>query len=152
DEAMDAIHRRIGTPLVTGLRLAGASGLALDQDSVTPARLPDLFVGAPLVVAGRIEGKSTGESASAAVEDNSSASTASEIGGAGGAAAGVVAGDSVSAAAETGGPVGAGVAVGASASAATEAGIMPAIIISGEAADGSAWSRRVSAVETSEVG
>ncbi|MFD0634074.1 VIT domain-containing protein [Catenulispora yoronensis] len=53
DEAMDAIHRRIGTPLVTGLRLTGADGFAPDQDSITPSRLPDLFSGAPLVVAGR---------------------------------------------------------------------------------------------------
>ena len=56
DEAMDAIHRRIGTPLVTGLRLGGIGGLEVDQDSITPARLPDLFAGAPLVVAGRIAG------------------------------------------------------------------------------------------------
>lgn len=56
DEAMDAIHRRIGTPLVTGLSLAGAGGVELDQDSITPTRLPDLFAGAPLVVAGRLGG------------------------------------------------------------------------------------------------
>ncbi|MBW8803883.1 MAG: VWA domain-containing protein, partial [Catenulisporales bacterium] len=53
DAAMDAVHRRIGTPLVTGLRLAGEGSLELDRDSITPARLPDLFAGAPLVVAGR---------------------------------------------------------------------------------------------------
>jgi Ca-activated chloride channel homolog len=56
DEAMDAIHRRIGTPVVTGLRLAGAGGVELDLDSITPTRVPDLFVGAPLVVAGRLGG------------------------------------------------------------------------------------------------
>ena len=56
DEAMDAIHRRIGTPVVTGLSLAGVGGVELDPDSITPMRLPDLFVGAPLVVAGRLGG------------------------------------------------------------------------------------------------
>ncbi|NUR59748.1 MAG: VWA domain-containing protein [Catenulispora sp.] len=56
DEAMDAVHRRVGTPLVTGLRVTGSGGLQLDQDSITPSRLPDLFVGAPLVVAGRFTG------------------------------------------------------------------------------------------------
>ncbi|MFL6115039.1 MAG: VIT domain-containing protein [Catenulispora sp.] len=89
DAAMDAIHRRIGTPLVTDLRLTGADGLDLDQDSITPARLPDLFVGAPLVVAGRF-----------------------------GTAAGKPDG---------------------------------AITVTGTAADGSAWTRRVSAVESEEA-
>ncbi|NUR24276.1 MAG: VWA domain-containing protein, partial [Catenulispora sp.] len=64
DEAMDAVHRRIGTPLVTGLRLSGGDGFVLDQDSITPTRLPDLFAGAPLVVAGRYRG---GEAPSAAI-------------------------------------------------------------------------------------
>ncbi|WP_194896426.1 VIT domain-containing protein [Catenulispora pinisilvae] len=96
DEAMDAIHRRIGTPLVTGLRLAGNSGLELDQDSITPARLSDLFVGAPLVVAGRF--KATASPGTALAD------------------------------------IGAG------------------IVITGEAADGSAWTRRVPAVETADAG
>jgi Ca-activated chloride channel homolog len=52
DDAMDRIHRRIGAPLVTGLTL-NADGLDLIADTVTPARLPDLFTGAPLVVTGR---------------------------------------------------------------------------------------------------
>ena len=59
DEAMDAVHRRIGTPLVTGLRVTGTGSLRVDQDSITPARLPDLFVGAPLVVAGRFSASET---------------------------------------------------------------------------------------------
>ena len=97
DEAMDAIHRRIGTPLVTGLRLAGAGGLELDQDSTTPRRLPDLFVGAPMVVAGRLDGA-------------------------------------------------------ASASSETFYRVAPGIQITGEAADGSAWTQYVAAAETADAG
>lgn len=52
DAAMERIHRRIGAPLVTGLKLT-AEGLDLVDDTVSPARLPDLFPGAPLVVTGR---------------------------------------------------------------------------------------------------
>jgi Ca-activated chloride channel family protein len=100
DEAMDAIHRRIGTPLVTGLRLTGFGGLEPDQDSITPTRLPDLFAGAPLVVAGRF--------------------------GAGSGASGAA----------------------ASASDAVERGIE----VTGIAADGSQWTRRVSAVEIADAG
>jgi Ca-activated chloride channel family protein len=96
DEAMDAVHRRIGTPLVTGLRLAGTGGLEPDQDSVTPGRLPDLFAGAPLVVAGRIV-KSA---------DRSGA----------------------------------------------ESDDAPGIVITGKAADGSAWTRTVAATETADAG
>jgi Ca-activated chloride channel family protein len=90
DEAMDAIHRRIGTPLVTGLRLTGAGTLEPDQDSITPTRLPDLFAGAPLVVAGRF--------ATAAADGE------------------------------------------------------PGIAVAGIAADGSAWTRHVSAVEIEDAG
>jgi len=50
DEAMDAIHRRIAAPLVTGIRLGGDNVI---DDSVTPRRLPGLFSGVPLVVRGR---------------------------------------------------------------------------------------------------
>jgi len=96
DEAMDAIHRRIGTPLVTGLRLAGVGGVELDQDSITPARLPDLFVGAPMVVAGRLGG--TAPRSEVKTEDS------------------------------------------------------PGIVITGTAADGSEWTRRVTAVETADAG
>ena len=60
DEAMAQIHRRIGAPVATGLSLVGA-GLAVDLASVEPARLPDLFVGAPLVVSGRFTGAPAGE-------------------------------------------------------------------------------------------
>ena len=53
DTAMDAIHRRITAPLVTGLRLAGDR---LIDDTVSPTRLPDVFSGVPLVVRGRYRG------------------------------------------------------------------------------------------------
>ena len=59
DVAMADIHRRIGAPLVRGLRLQ-PNGLAAVEDTVAPARLPDLFPGAPLVVAGRYRGSATG--------------------------------------------------------------------------------------------
>ncbi|GAA4214527.1 VIT domain-containing protein [Actinocatenispora rupis] len=52
DEAMDRIHRRIASPVVSGLTL-DLDGLDVVDGSVTPARLPDLFPGAPVVVAGR---------------------------------------------------------------------------------------------------
>jgi Ca-activated chloride channel homolog len=55
DEAMDAIHRHIGAPLVHRLRL-GADGLIPIGDTVSPARLPDLFPGVPLVLTGRYRG------------------------------------------------------------------------------------------------
>ena len=59
DEAMANIHRRIAAPLVTGLRLDPA-GLRLHPDSIEPARLPDLFSGAPLVISGRFDGPAAG--------------------------------------------------------------------------------------------
>src|SRR6185312_8624387 len=59
DDAMAQIHRRIGTPLVTGLSLV-PDGLALDPAGVEPSRLPDLFAGAPLVVSGRFSGDPAG--------------------------------------------------------------------------------------------
>ncbi|HEX2809848.1 MAG TPA: VWA domain-containing protein, partial [Kineosporiaceae bacterium] len=59
DQAMDSIHRRIGSPLVTGVLLE-SSGLAIEPDTVTPARLPDLFTGVPYVVRGRYRGEAAG--------------------------------------------------------------------------------------------
>ena len=59
DEAMEVIHRRIGAPLVHGLRLH-AEALATLEDTATPVRLPDLFGGVPLVVSGRYRGPATG--------------------------------------------------------------------------------------------
>ena len=59
DEAMDAIHRRIGAPLAYSLALR-AEGLATIEDTASPARIPDLFPGVPLVVTGRYRGSATG--------------------------------------------------------------------------------------------
>ena len=56
DEAAARIHRRIGAPLVTALTLAAADGLWIDQDTVAPSLLPDLFPGVPVTVAGRWRG------------------------------------------------------------------------------------------------
>src|SRR5262249_33879647 len=59
EEVMDRIHQQIGTPVLTHLRVA-ASGFTLDPDSLTPARLPDLFAGSPLCLWGRYRGKAEG--------------------------------------------------------------------------------------------
>lgn len=59
DEVMDRVHRRIGTPVLTGLKLEPA-GLAYDPATVVPGRLPDLFAGTPLVVCGRYRGRGAG--------------------------------------------------------------------------------------------
>jgi Ca-activated chloride channel family protein len=58
-EAMDNIHRRIGAPLAYGLSLT-ADGLEILAGTTTPARLPDLFPGVPLVVAGRYRSQASG--------------------------------------------------------------------------------------------
>nr|WP_221381348.1 VIT domain-containing protein [Actinoplanes polyasparticus] len=60
DEAMEHIHRRIGAPVVTGLRIT-ASGVRLVDDDRSPARLPGLYPGVPLVVSGRYTGRPAGE-------------------------------------------------------------------------------------------
>lgn len=54
DEAMEAIHRRIGLPLVTDLAIA-ADGLDLVAGSTAPEPLPALYAGAALVVTGRYD-------------------------------------------------------------------------------------------------
>ncbi|MEU8818441.1 VIT domain-containing protein [Actinoplanes sp. NPDC048796] len=59
DEAMEHIHRRIGSPVVSGLRVS-AEGLRLIDDERTPARLPGIYPGVPLVVSGRYAGSATG--------------------------------------------------------------------------------------------
>lgn len=53
DEVMAKVHRRIAQPVVTGLRLEG-EGVQLSERTMAPARLPDLFSGAPLQVAVRL--------------------------------------------------------------------------------------------------
>jgi Ca-activated chloride channel family protein len=59
EEVMDKVHRCIGTPVLTGLRVEPA-GLRFDPESVVPARAPDLFAGVPLCILGRYQGMPTG--------------------------------------------------------------------------------------------
>ena len=59
DAAAARIHERIGAPLVTGLTLT-ADGLQIVPETVAPSRLPDLFPGVPLTVAGRWRGQPGG--------------------------------------------------------------------------------------------
>jgi Ca-activated chloride channel family protein len=59
DEVMAAIHRQIGTPLLTGLAVH-AEGFAIEPETLVPERLPDLFPGAPLLVLGRYQGVPAG--------------------------------------------------------------------------------------------
>ncbi|BBH70595.1 hypothetical protein ACTI_72800 [Actinoplanes sp. OR16] len=55
DEAMEHIHRRIGAPVVTGLDVTG-DGFTVVEGSRSPARLPGLYPGVPLVITGRFTG------------------------------------------------------------------------------------------------
>ncbi len=59
DAAMDAIRRHIGAPLVHSLALR-AEGLAIIDGTASPARIPDLFPGVPLVLTGRYRGSVAG--------------------------------------------------------------------------------------------
>jgi Ca-activated chloride channel family protein len=67
DDVMDKIHRRIGTPILTGVQLNPA-GLKVDPSSLAPDRMPDLHAGVPLVVRGRFTGPARGELAIAATD------------------------------------------------------------------------------------
>ncbi len=67
DEVMTNIHRRIGTPLLTGLNVA-PEGLAIEPGEVVPRRLPDLFAGSPLLILGRYRGRPEGSIAIHGVE------------------------------------------------------------------------------------
>jgi Ca-activated chloride channel family protein len=59
DEVMDKVHRRIGTPMLTGLRMEPGK-LEIDSHSIVPRRLPELFAGAPLMIQGRYRGAAQG--------------------------------------------------------------------------------------------
>jgi len=59
DQVMEAIHRQIGTPLLTDLALE-PEGFTIEPDSLVPERLPDLFAGAPVLVLGRFQGQPAG--------------------------------------------------------------------------------------------
>ncbi|HEY1179387.1 MAG TPA: VIT domain-containing protein, partial [Phytomonospora sp.] len=56
DEATARIHRRIASPVVTDLSWS-ATGFTPEASSLSPARVPDLFTGAPVVVSGRYRGR-----------------------------------------------------------------------------------------------
>lgn len=60
DAAMDRIHRRIGSPTVTDLRVGDAEGLTTIPDSASPSRVGALFPGVPLVRSGRYKGAGAG--------------------------------------------------------------------------------------------
>ncbi len=59
DEVMEQVHRRVGQPVLTKLRLEPA-GLRFDPESLVPGRLPDVFAGAPVQVLGRYSGQPEG--------------------------------------------------------------------------------------------
>src|SRR5690606_2729466 len=52
DEAMENIHRRIGTPLLTDLELS-CDGFEPVAGTVTPSPTPAVYAGVPLVLTGR---------------------------------------------------------------------------------------------------
>lgn len=64
DAVMAKVHRRIGTPIATELAIQ-ATGLEIDRGSIAPAKLPDVYAGAPVVVLGRYRGAAP---ANAAIE------------------------------------------------------------------------------------
>lgn len=53
DEAMAQIHRGIGSPTLTEVKLEPV-GFELQDDSLAPGQLPDLFVGSPVTIFGRV--------------------------------------------------------------------------------------------------
>jgi Ca-activated chloride channel family protein len=59
DAVMARIHRRIASPVLRDLKLT-AEGLQLEPGTIVPARLPDVFPGAPLVITGRCAAGASG--------------------------------------------------------------------------------------------
>lgn len=55
DQVMAKVHRRIGVPVATELAIRG-SALELSRTTITPAKLPDVYAGAPVVIFGRYGG------------------------------------------------------------------------------------------------
>jgi Ca-activated chloride channel family protein len=55
EDVMEKLHRLLETPVLTDLRLDPA-GLEIEADSVAPSRLPALFAGVPVTIAGRWSG------------------------------------------------------------------------------------------------
>ncbi|HEY1547389.1 MAG TPA: VIT domain-containing protein [Kofleriaceae bacterium] len=64
DSVMAKFHRRIGAPIASELALK-PTGLEIEASSVSPARVPDVYAGAPVVVMGRYVGAAP---ANAAIE------------------------------------------------------------------------------------
>ncbi len=62
DAVMTKVHRRIGTPIATELALR-PTGLDIDRSSIAPAKLPDVYAGAPVVVLGRYRGAASSRAA-----------------------------------------------------------------------------------------
>jgi Ca-activated chloride channel family protein len=61
DSVMDAIHRRIGTPVLTDVCIEPeAPGLDFLADTLVPDRPPSLFAGSPLLLMGRYRGRPKG--------------------------------------------------------------------------------------------
>jgi Ca-activated chloride channel homolog len=55
ETVIDQIQRRLGTPVLQNLKLE-ANGIIIGEETLTPARLPDLFADAPLTLRGRYQG------------------------------------------------------------------------------------------------
>jgi Ca-activated chloride channel homolog len=64
DAVMAKFHRRIGRPIASELSIV-PTGLELEPGSLSPARVPDVYAGAPVVVFGRYVGAAP---ANAAIE------------------------------------------------------------------------------------
>jgi len=62
DGVMAKFHRRIGAPIATELALS-ASKLEIDRTALAPARVPDVYAGAPVVVLGRYVGAAPADAA-----------------------------------------------------------------------------------------
>ncbi|MDP2344738.1 MAG: VIT domain-containing protein [Deltaproteobacteria bacterium] len=60
DEVLTRCHRRIDAPVLAELSV-DVEGATLVRDSVSPSRLPDVFVGVPAVVCGRIKRNGSGK-------------------------------------------------------------------------------------------
>jgi len=59
DAVMAKVHRRIATPVVTELAIHG-EGVAIDEPSWAPQRIPALFAGAPVMIAARLQRAASG--------------------------------------------------------------------------------------------
>jgi Ca-activated chloride channel homolog len=62
DAVMAKVHRRIGTPVATELHV-DAHGIDVHPGTIAPAKLPDVYAGAPVVVFGRYKGSAPSDAA-----------------------------------------------------------------------------------------